>query len=193
MKLQWILDKCEWCQGQCTKTWLQLVLHGAFSMGVNWRNCTRSSVLIVQSTCGTVCELLNTCLVSLQKLLPVMCWYRDDGRWSYDFRNIQAILSKRDFCLLLSPKHLLIVDWADFFAEAKFWLIKVCVSELGWSWVKFNPKEHCRVDHMLFISWESQSVLQSFVVADPENLNSLLVLPLAEWSTFSHILSLMCK
>lgn len=165
MKLQWILDKCEWCQGQCTKTWLQLVLHGGFSMGVNWRNCTRSSVLIVQSTCGTVCELLNTCLVSLQKLLLVMCWYRDD-RWKMElwFQEYPSHLIKER--LLLSPKHLLIVDWADFFAEAKFWLIKVCVSELGWSWVKFNPKEHCRVDHMLFISWESQSVLQSFVVAD---------------------------
>lgn len=51
---------------------------------------------------------------------------------SYDLRNIQAPLSKMNLCVLLSPK-LLIVDQADFFAEAKFWLIKVSVSELGWT------------------------------------------------------------
>lgn len=62
-------------------------------------------------------------------MIDVFTW----KMWSYDLRNNQALLSKVDFCLLLSPKHLLIVGQADFFAEAKFWLIKICASELGWT------------------------------------------------------------
>lgn len=58
---------------------------------------------------------------------------------SYDLRNIQTLLSKMDFYVLLSPKHLLIVDQADFSAEAKFWLIKACVSELGWTILSEGP------------------------------------------------------
>lgn len=145
---------------------------GFFSSGVNWSYCIRSSVLIVQNRCGTVCELLNTCLVFLQKLLLVTCWYGDD-RWKMEiwFQEYPGHLVKEKLCLLLSPKHLLIVHWADFLAEAKFWLIRVCVSKVGCSWVKFNPKEHCRVDHILFISRGSQSDLHGFVVADSENLS----------------------
>lgn len=152
--------------------YFQLVLHWGFSLGVNWGNCTRSSVLIVQNRCGTVCQLLNTCLVCLQKLLLVTCWYWN-GRWKMElwFQEYPSYFSKEKLLVFLSPKHFLIVDWEDFFAGAKFWLIKVCVSELGWSRVKLTPKELCRVGHMLFISWESQSVLHGFVVADSQNLS----------------------
>lgn len=107
------------------KNIVAVFLHWGFSLGASWSNCTRISVLIVQNRCGTVCELLNTCLVSLQKLLLVTCWYGDD-RWKMElwFQEYTSHLFKEKLCLLLSPKRLLIVDWADFFAEAKFWQIK---------------------------------------------------------------------